>query len=98
MTKLKLSKTALLKLSLALNALLIIGGMAYFALTSYANQNLELAEFNALQQSICGQHYNQYLNARPTEQSKKAFAIDACLRNYKTGQDLDLTPLEAQIH
>lgn len=94
-----ITKDTVLKLSLVFNALFIIGSLVYFfVLLPYVNQNLTIAQFNNLQQDICGQHYNDFLKSFPTDQDKKAFAITTCLRNYKTGQDLDLSPLEAQVH
>lgn len=90
----------LLTISLILNAIFIVFIIAGLIFIALPKQNIDLALFNTIQQKICGEDYQKYLQQvgeAHGEEGKNAFAITTCLRNYKTGQDLNLKPLEDQV-
>lgn len=97
MVKKALSRSMLLKISLTANAifilLLVACGVGAIILN---NSDLEIAEYNALRSELCGDDYPTYLQKwgeSNGEDGKKVFAATVCLRDYKTGNELNLEPL-----
>ena len=104
----KVNLKAVLITSLVTNALLI----GYVVFTEVrgsviANSDeLFYATLNADQAYYCGEGYNKVmrdidamgLNNNDMAARKNVYAMTVCLRNYKTGQDLDLSPLVQQVN
>lgn len=92
-----------LKLSIALNILLLVGVILYLFTPIIVGDKLTIAQLGAIQQYYCEDHYRQMLDklgsegADPTR-TKMVYALTTCLKNYKTGQSLDLKPLVDQIN
>lgn len=96
------SKLALI-ISVSLNILLIL----YIAVSAILRSQItEFTLYNSLTDSMCGDEYQKTLNdfdkqfagnLEKAAQAKNSFAINVCHRNYKTGQQLDLTPLIQQV-
>lgn len=85
-------------ISVALNVL--FAALTALTILSLKPSDTTIAEYNALQKELCETNYDKYLNQwgeANGDESKKSFAMLVCLRNYKTGESLDLTPLSAQI-
>jgi len=97
MPKPRPKRSLLLIISLALNGifalLLLAYGIGYLVVS---NADLNYARYNALVDEMCGEKYQKYLqeyDGSTGEEGKKVFAATVCLRDYKTGKDLDLEPL-----
>lgn len=67
---------------------------------------LDKAEYNAINDRLCRQNYQRILDdidqqfpddPKRAADTKNSFAINVCLRNYKTGEKLDLQPLVDQV-
>lgn len=106
--ELPLKKRALFIGSLILNVVLILYVMAGFLLGSYVEKSgvTDIAEYNAIKDKMCEQNYqrildgydNQYASdPKRAHDAKNSFAINVCLRNYKTGEQLNLKPLIDQV-
>lgn len=90
--------------SLIVNAILVVWLSAiYFVDTNGA---LDFAEIHRLNYGICQENYQRILdkidqqNADDPKKAtalKNSFALNICLRNYKTGERLDVQPLIDQI-
>lgn len=99
MTKQKktFNKNTLLATSLITNVILILVVGAYVVgAMLLKGVDLNIAQFNALQAEMCGEKYEKYIQQwgeAHGEDGKKQFAATVCLRDYKTGKDLDLEPL-----
>jgi len=91
------NKHTLLAVSLIINAILIlVVGVYVVCAMVFRGADLNIAQFNALQAEMCGEKYQKYIQQwgeAHGEEGKKQFAATVCLRDYKTGKDLDLTPL-----
>lgn len=88
----------LLIVSVALNILFIF--LTALTILSLRFSDTTVAEYNALQTELCETNYDKYLNRwgeANGDEGKKSFAMLVCLRNYKTGEPLDLKPLDEQI-
>lgn len=97
-----------LYISLTLN-ILLIGYITFVGVVSYIaekNDSLFYAELQAMQEYYCGEGYekamrdidNQGHEPDVVAVRKHVYAMTVCLRNYKTGDDLDLTPLTDQVN
>lgn len=92
--------------SLIINAGLIIYLVAGFAVRWYVDSSgtLDMAQYNYIKNKMCEQNYQRILDdldkqyAERAEGLKNSFAINVCLRNYKTGEQLDLQPLVDQVN
>lgn len=89
--------------SLILNILLILGILASVILNSKISS---ISRHSAILYQLCEEDYSKILadfdrqfpdNPQQAAEHKKAFAITTCLRNYRTGQPLDLQPLANQV-
>ena len=97
----KLSKITWLKVglvaSLVLNVACIAGLIAL-------NSTSDILRLNAIQQHYCSDNYEamlqQVAEGQDEEHAKQAqmvYAMTVCLKNYKTGESLDLEPLVKQV-
>ena len=104
----KISLKALLIASLMINVLLI-GYVLFVEVRGsiVANDDaLFYATLNADQAYYCGEGYDKVmrdidamgLNNNDMATRKNVYAMTVCFRNYKTGQDLDLSPLVKQVN
>jgi hypothetical protein len=97
MTNQKSKNRLLLKVSLIANAVFVLLLVAYIVSSVILyNSDLNIATYNALTSEMCGEKYQKYIQewgeARG-EEGKKQFAATVCLRDYKTGKDLNLESL-----
>lgn len=90
------SSKKLLIISLVVNAVLAVTLLSLFFPDKIA-PNTDVAEFTYLQEKLCGEDYERQLAMRDSEEAKKVYAITVCLKNYKTGEALNLKPLEDQV-
>lgn len=86
----------LLIISVVVNAALVTALLSLFFPDKIAS-NTDVAEFTYLQEKLCGEDYERQLAMRDSEEAKKVYAITVCMKNYKTGEPLDLKPLEDQV-
>lgn len=90
-------KNTVLAVSLIINVILIlVVGVYLVGVMVLKGADLNIAQFNTLQAEMCGEKYEKYIQQwgeAHGEDGKKQFAATVCLRDYKTGKDLDLEPL-----
>ena len=86
----------LLVISVVVNTVLAVALLSLFLAEKIA-PNTDIAEFTYLQEKLCGEDYEMQLAMRESEEAKKVYAITVCMKNYKTGEPLDLKPLEDQV-
>ncbi len=96
-SKSKSKHATLLIASLVANGVFIVLLLAY-GIASYVitKADFNIATYNALVSEMCGEKYQSYLEQwgeSHGEDGKKVFAATVCLRDYKSGKDLDLEPL-----
>ena len=94
--------------SLALNGLVILWLLISTAATWYIGTTgvLDYAQIRAMHFEICEEKYQRMLDRidqqfsydlRRAADEKNSFAINMCLKNYKTGERLDIQPLVDQV-
>jgi hypothetical protein len=94
--------------SLVLNVLLILWTLLGFFMTWYLDTSgaLDHAAINAYQHRFCEQYYQRMLDnidkqygddPQRAADLKNSYAINVCLKNYKTGERLDIQPLIDQV-
>lgn len=97
----KISKSSWLKIALAgslvLNIIFLVG---FIALNSLS----DISRIRAFQQHYCGEKYEAMLRSvaegqdeEHARQAQLVYAMTVCLKNYKTGEPLDLDPLVKQV-
>lgn len=91
--KISWQKVALVS-SLILNVVFITG----FVVTQALGPKTAIAQLNYMNTYFCEDMYDNIMSQLGTDESKNAYAMTACLRNYKTGKDLDLLPLLKQVN
>lgn len=91
----------ILSVSLAVNVVLIISVIIMLFIN---NSVSDTARINAFQSTYCTEKYDQMLqsydktyDAEHAAQAKNTYAMTVCLKNYKTGQPLDLSSLQKQV-
>lgn len=103
---LRQKRNRLLIASLSLNAVLITLIAGFYGLSWYIEKTnaLLIAESAAYHMYFCEEKYDDMMrlieqnDTDQIEQTKNAFALGTCLKNYKTGEPLDLSPLIDQVN
>lgn len=104
----KLGTRAWLRVSVLLNVILACT-ILFIAVISFTNNRTDAsfyADLNDHQRYYCQDRYDKAMqdiaaqNLSPDETSarKNTYAMTVCLKNYKTGKELDLTPLVEQVN
>jgi hypothetical protein len=94
--------------SLVLNILFILWWAAGVVISSYLDSTgaLDYARINSMQNEFCSFKFQRVLDNIDKQYGddpqraaalKNNFAINVCLKNYKTGQRLDVQPLVDQV-
>lgn len=71
---------------------------SYVAVEGIGRHKTALAQLNYMTTYFCEDRYDNIMSQLGTNESKNAYAMTVCLRNYKTGKDLDLSPLLKQVN
>ena len=91
--KISWQKVALVS-SVILNLVFITG----FVVTQALAPKTAIAQLNFTNRYFCEDMYDNIISQFDSDETKAIYAMTACLRNYKNGQSLDLSPLMRQIN
>lgn len=97
----KISSSTWLKIALVVSLTL---NVMFFAGWIALSSTSDVLRLNVFQQQYCVDNYEEMLqqvaegqDGEHAEQAKMVYAMTVCLKNYKTGESLDLEPLVKQV-